>query len=449
MGPYRACIGKPIVQCNYITNLCTPQYVRPQNQLPVAISSTTTTHPLSTMVQTRIIKISAQYLEASTSGATPRSRVYSSKGVALEASSADFKSIKGKTTTTFTEPVSTDFTSTTDHASLVSAVSEPEGTTDQTTHGTGNAKGEGTTGSTSTQRKLTSNDSEADPASITTQVTPTDSTAIAQNIKSGPTDLASSTSAVSEPNSITGQQVPGSVNKSKPVDKVTTSYGGLNKIEKKYTSKAANLGSTTHKIASSDLTTTNLNKRTRHSARASYYGTTVSTEDPTISPSKRMLTSVKSNEKASQTIKASALYTTSSRPSTSPSEDANSSGSPGTRPRVSTVPELQTNGNHYGQSTKRANTTGRCRMTTIQVCENQPSQTPTPAKKNFWANAEKEIQSLRSPPIVCKTMDFSWKDWTKTDCITSHIAIGLIASLILIIILSLIVLSDIFKVCAN
>ena len=140
------------------------------------------------------------------------------------------------------------------------------------------------------------------------------------------------------------------------------------------------------------------------------------------------------------------VYTTSSRVSASQSGKAHGSGNPAPRPNVPTVPALQTNGNYSGQSGNGTDK-GRCTMKMIQVCENQPSQTPTPGKKNFWGSAEKEIQSLRTAPIICKTMDFSWRDWTKADCHTSHIALGLIASLIVMTIFALIALSDIFNVC--
>ena len=364
----------------------------------------------------------------------------------MEASSPISKSINEKNTTSAV-PVSSAFITLTDQSSST------QGTTEQMTTRSGNANAEGTTvfyDSSSTEGKRTSG--EADPASTTSQMIPTNASAITRSIISGPPDLAGSISAVTELNNVTGPTVSGPVDEKGQSEKGTTFSGGLNKIERKSTSNADNVGSTTHTITSSDPATTNNNMGTDHSARASY-GTMTPTpaDNPTISPSKRMPTSASSGlfpTKVSQTPEAAGDYTKSSRGSASKSGEAHGSGSPGPSPRVPTVQALQINGTHSGLLKNRTEK-GRCKMKMIQVCENQPSQTPTPTKKNFWANAEKEKQSLRTPPIICETMDFSWKDWTKADCQTSHIAIGLIASLIVMTIFALIALSDIFNVCGN
>ena len=429
MGGARACIGKPIIQCNYISNRCSPQYIPTQNQLTDSLSSPTTTQSPSTptMVHTTGNVKSTNY--------------------AMEESSADSKSLNEKATTTSAVPVGNTLITTTDQSIST------QGTTEQMTPRLGNVTAKRTAlsdGSSSTEEKLTSG--EADPATTTSQMIPTNASAITLDIISGPPDLAVSTSAVTELKSVTGSKVSGPVDDKGQSERSTTFSGGLNKIERKSTSNADNVGSTTHTITSSDPATTNNIMGTDHSARASY-GTMTPTpaDDPTISPSKRMPVSASSGKfptEVSQTPEAAGVYTKSTRGSASPSGEAHGSGSPGPGPRVPTVPALQINGTHSGLLKNRSEK-GRCKMKMIQVCENQPSQTPTPTKKNFSANAEKEMQSLRSPPIICETMDFSWKDWTKADCQTSHIAIGLIASLIVMTIFALIALSDIFNVCGN
>ena len=368
-----ACIGKPIVQCNYITNMCTPQIV-PTDR--ISLTTPTQHMPTSAEVQTRESIMTTHNTDASSPAETTAHTIGSSRVFNEERSSADFSTIKEITTANSADPVHV--TTADDSARSVPTVGKPNSSTGQDTHGeitaveaetVGSASkihvstGMGDTGHAITTGPTDSASSSSATAELKSGRTTTESTnmdAKSNHIITGPTDSATKAPATVEPKSVTGQDVTDTVPKTDANGRATTVSVGSSRGKGKITSPE-----------------------------------TDKTQDSTVSTSKTP----------------------------------------------------QTNGNHSAQSRNGTSNPRRCWMKTIQVCENQPSQTPTPAKKNFWANAENEIQSLRSPPIVCGSMDFSWKDWKKTDCQTSHIVIGLTATAVVLISFALLVLSDIFQFC--
>ena len=384
-----ACIGKPIVQCNYITNMCTPQIV-PTDR--TSLTTPTQHMPTSAEVQTRESIITTHNTDASSPAETTAHTIGSSKVLNEERSSADFSTIKEITTANSADPVHV--TTADDSARSVPTVGKPNSSTGQDTNG-----------------KITAVEAETVGSASKIHVS-TGMGATGHAITTGPTDSASSASATAELKSVSGHDSPAEVTDTAVNGRTTT-------------------GSTNMDAKSNHIITGPTDSATK--APATVEPKSVTGQDVTDTVPK-----TDANGRAT-TVSVGSSRGEGKITSTETDKTQDST--------VSTSKTPQTNGNHSTQSRNGTSNPRRCWMKTIQVCENQPSQTPTPAKKNFWANAEKEIQSLRSPPIVCGPMDFSWKDWKKTDCQTSHIVIGLTATAVVLISFALLVLSDIFQFC--
>ena len=355
MGFGRACIGRPVVQCNYTTDRCSPGKIVPALQ-PHSTTSSHMTTPSITVKDSESVTL---YSHITLTVNKVRSSVM------ITNSSDKVSSFAGSTSTgeqtavavTFAAGnVGTKVTSATESESSTSAVSEAASASERITHA---------------PKKLTSTHETG--------------------------------STVADGSSTPGGKV--------------TSPGDSSEYDLKTGDNA--------QTSSSDTEATTLNGNSSVSLFKALIKSTLSGNSNKALPH-------------TQTSQTTASFTGLR---TEGSESSKYMDSPGTtnaeRRSTTTVPE---NTIQNGENASQI-----CSIKTIQICENQTN--PVPNGKIFWANAEKEIQSLRSPPIVCGNINFTWRDWTKMDCLTSHIAIGLTASVLVMTVFALIALSDIFQFC--
>ena len=356
----RACIGRPVVQCNYTTDRCSLRKIVPAQQPYSSTSShvTTPSSPASTKVKASESVTLYSHTTPTVNNVIASFMITNSSNTVSSFAGSTSTGEKTAVAATFGENVGTNVTSATESEGSTSDVSEAASDSANMTHA---------------PKKMTSTHE-----TITTVAD--------------------------------GSSTPGG--------KVTPPGDSF---EGKYDLTTGDNAQT----SSSDTEATTLNGNSSVSLFKALIKSTLSVKLNDIVPH-------------TQTSETSASVTALR---TEGSESSKYMDGPGT-----TTAERRSTTTVSENTTQNGETaTQICSIKTIQICENQTN--PVPNGKIFWANAEKEIQSLRSPLIVCENMNLTWRDWTKMDCLTSHIAIGLTASVVVMTVFALIALSDIFQFC--